>query len=240
MVTGFIIVLVGIIWLFISLLSSLFTADEQKLVPEDEISNYIEKINQFVLQDFNEKQQLARFIEADKYYSFKEKPILLLNPKVITYDAKGKALYTLTAKRANYFDNGEIKFKGKVDINSKLGAYQVNAKQLSVNVKNNNLKSDKQIIYLDEKAQVIAQGMSMKPAEEKMHLTGKITINQDGGQKILTRDLFIDQSKGRKIYQTKEKVHYQSKSLNIRAKGMDYDVKAQKMRLTGGVVGRYE
>lgn len=302
MVTGFIIAFVGIIWLFISLILSLFTSDEQKPVLENEITDYIEKINKFVLQSFNEKQQLTHFIEADKYYNFKEKPALLLDPKVAIYDAKGEELYTLTAKRANYLDNDEIKFKGKVDINPKSGAtYQINAKELLANTKTHNLMSDKQIIYLDKKVNAIAQGMRMKPSEDKMHLTGKTTINQDDGRKILTRDLFIDQSKfkkhyysehdttylasgnkiysqgldmdtqkglttllgkvkilqksgtkidtkrltidqskGSEVYRTKENVHYMSGILDIRAKGMRYDVKAQKMRLTGGVVGRYE
>ncbi len=301
--TGVIIVLIGIIWLFISLVFSIFTSDEQKVADPDEITNYIEKINQFVLQSFNEKQQLVHFVEADKYYNFKDEPALLLDPKVITYNAKGEEIYTLTSKRANYLDDGKIKFNGKVDINSKSGInYQINAKELSINTKTNDLMSDKQIVYLDKTAQVIAQGMRMKAIDDKMRLIGKTIINQDSGQKILTRNLFIDQakskkryyskhkttylasgnkidsqgldmdmnkgiatllgkvkilqksgtkidtktltidqSKGHDIYRTREKVHYQSKISDIRAKkGMRYDAKDQKVRLTGGVVGRYE
>ncbi|WXU00139.1 MAG: Lipopolysaccharide export system protein LptC [Catillopecten margaritatus gill symbiont] len=286
-----------------SLISSLFSADEPSLVIPKEITNYVEKINKFILQGFNNKQQLVHFVQADKYYSFKEKPALLLEPKVITYNKEGKEIYTLTSKRANYLDDGEIKFKGKVDIDSKSGVtYQVNTKELSVNTETNNLMSDKEIIYLDEKAKVVAQGMTMKSSEDKMHLIGKTTINQGNGRKILTRDLLIDQSKtkkhyrskhkttylalgnkvysqgldmniqeglttllgkvkilqktgtkidtkkliirqvkGHEIYSTKEKVHYKSKVSDIRAKkGMHYDVKDQKIKLTGGVVGRYE
>ncbi|RUA06992.1 MAG: LPS export ABC transporter periplasmic protein LptC [Gammaproteobacteria bacterium] len=303
LVTGVIIAFVGVVWLFISLVSLVFIVDEKELVDLNEITNYVEKIDKFVLQGFNQKQQLVHFIESDKYYSFKEKPALLLEPKVTVYNKKGEELYMLTSKRANYLEDGEIIFKGKVNINSKSGAsYQMNAKELSVNTKTNNLKSDKQIIYLDKKARVVAQGMLMKSTEDKMHLLGKTTINQKGGQKIFTKDLFIDQSnakkryyskhkttylasgnkiysqgldmdtgegitillgkvdilqksgakintsrlivdqsKGRDIYRTVAQVHYQSGISNIHAKkGMYYDVKDQKLRLTGGVVGRYE
>ncbi|SFV89028.1 hypothetical protein MNB_SUP05-SYMBIONT-5-1293 [hydrothermal vent metagenome] len=291
---------IGIVWLVVS---ALFTADEQAVAEPSEMINYIEKINQFVLQGFNEKQQLVHFVEADKYYNFKDEPALLLNPKVITYDVKGEEVYTLSSKRAHYLDDGRVQFNGKVNINSKSGVvYQINAKELSVNTKTNDLMSDKQIVYLDKTAKVIAQGMRTKAAEDKMYLTGKTTINQDRGQTIVTRDLLIDQtqskkryyskhktsylasgnkidaqgldmdmnkdiaillgkvkilqksgakietkrlvidqSQGRDIYRTKEKVHYQFNMSDIRAKkGMRYDAQDQKIRLTGGVVGRYE
>lgn len=299
---GFIIVLISIIWLFITLISSLFTQNVQNTVALNEITDYIEKIDNFALQGFNETQQLVHFIEADRYYNFKEKPALLLEPKVITYNAKGEEIYTMTSKRANYFNNSEIKFKGKVKIDSKSGvSYKINAKELLASIKTNDLVSHKEVIYFDENARIVAQGVQLKTTEDKMQLEGKTTIHQDSGQKILTRDLFVDQSNERKhyysnqptiylasgnkinaegvdmkmkkgrvtllgkvkilqksgskidtkslvvkqsegneIYSTKEKVHYQSKLLGINAKGMHYDTKQQKIRLTGGVAGRYE
>jgi hypothetical protein len=41
---------------------------------------------------------------------------------VTTYNEKGGEFYTMTSKRAHYLGNGEIKFKGKVDIKSNTGA----------------------------------------------------------------------------------------------------------------------
>ncbi|SFV85136.1 hypothetical protein MNB_SUP05-SYMBIONT-4-763 [hydrothermal vent metagenome] len=233
---GFIIVPIGIVWFFMPMASSMFTEDEQKIADSTEITNYIEKIDQFLLQGFNEKQQLAYFVEAEKYYSFKEDPALLLEPKVINYNAKGEELYTLTSKRANYLDNGEIQFQGKVDIDSKSGiAYQINAKELFVNTETNNLLSDKQIIYLDETAKVVAQGMEMKSAEDKMHLTGKTTINQKGGQKILTRDLLVDQSKSQKRYYSKHKTTYLASGNKIYSQGLDMDMRKKLATLLGKV-----
>jgi hypothetical protein len=40
----------------------------------------------------------------------------------------------MTSKRAHYLDNGEIKFKGQVDIKSNTGAvYKMQAKELLIN-----------------------------------------------------------------------------------------------------------
>ncbi len=168
-----------------------------------------------------------------------------------------------------------------------------------INTKTNDLLSQKEIIYFDERTKVIAEGMRMIVAKHKMQLLGKTSISQDGGQEILTRDLIIDQSNVKKhyysendvtyaaqgnkiysqgldvnenfvklfdmvrilqgsgtkidtrnliidqsnnkeIYSTKEKVHYQSKVLDIYSVGMYFNVKEQKIKLTGGVIGRYE
>ncbi|MDC9715039.1 MAG: LPS export ABC transporter periplasmic protein LptC [Gammaproteobacteria bacterium] len=298
---AFIIAPISVVWLFITLVSAVFTADE-KTADTDEITNYIEKIGNFALQEFNDKHQLTHFVEAKNYFNFEQEPALLIEPKIIVYNEKGERAYIMTSKRANYLDNGEIKFKDKVDINVSTGAaYKINTKELLVNTKTNNLTSQEDIIYLDEHATVAAQGMTMQVAEDKMQLIGKISISQDSGQTILTRDLSIDQSNSQKhyyaksnttylasdnkiysqgidmdmrkglvtllgkvkilqksgttidtkaliikqsnnneVYQTKEKVHYQSKVANIHATGMRYDTKAQTIKLTGGVAGRYE
>jgi hypothetical protein len=81
-----------------------------------EATNYIEKIDNFVLQEFNNKQQLVYLIEAKNYFNFKQAPTLLIEPVITTYNKKGEELYTMTSKRAHYLGNGEIKFKGPVDI----------------------------------------------------------------------------------------------------------------------------
>jgi len=290
-------------------LSYSFSALKSKAPPpltENEIVSqevsYIEKIDNFALQEFDENQQLSHFVKARRYFNFKDTPALLLDPKVTTYNEKGEADYVLTSDRANYLDSGEIKFKGKVDIRSNTGiTHKMNTQELLVSTKTDDLISNKKVTYLGERAKIIAQGLHMKAKEDKMKLIGKTSINQDTGQKILTKDLYIDQSNGQKhyyskndttylatdnkiyadgidmdmrkeilqllgkvkilqnsgskintkdlivdqsgeneIYRTKEKIHYQSKVANIHATGMRYDAKNQKIKLTGGVVGRYE
>ena len=233
---GFIIVLISIIWLFITLISSLFTQNVQNTVALNEITDYIEKIDNFALQGFNETQQLVHFIEADRYYNFKEKPALLLEPKVITYNAKGEEIYTMTSKRANYFNNSEIKFKGKVKIDSKSGvSYKINAKELLASIKTNDLVSHKEVIYFDENARIVAQGVQLKTTEDKMQLEGKTTIHQDSGQKILTRDLFVDQSNERKHYYSNQPTIYLASGNKINAEGVDMKMKKGRVTLLGKV-----
>ena len=309
LITVFIIVVIGTMWLLMQGLSYSFSALKSKAPPpltENEIVSqevsYIEKIDNFALQEFDKNQQLSHFVKAKSYFSFKDTPALLLDPRVTTYNEKGETDYILTSDRANYLDSGEIKFKGKVDIHSSTGVtHKMNTQELLVSTKTDDLISNKKVTYLGERAKIIAQGLHMKAKEDKMKLIGKTSINQDTGQKILTKDLYIDQSNGQKhyyskndttylatdnkiyadgidmdmrkeilqllgkvkilqnsgskintkdlivdqsgeneIYRTKERIHYQSKVANIHATGMRYDAKNQKIKLTGGVVGRYE
>ena len=309
LITVFIIVVIGVMWLLMQGLSYSFSALQGKApapLTENEIVSqevsYIEKIDNFALQEFDESQQLSHFVKAKSYFNFKESPALLLDPRVTTYNEKGEADYVLTSDRAHYLDSGEIKFKGKVDIHSSTGVtHKMNTQELLVSTKSDDLISNKKVTYLGERAKIIAQGLHMKAKEDKMKLIGITSINQDTGQKILTKDLYIDQSNGQKhyysknnttylaidnkiyadgidmdmrkeivqllgkvkilqdsgskintkdlivdqsgeseIYRTKERIHYQSKVANIHATGMRYDAKNQKIKLTGGVVGRYE
>ena len=309
LITVFIIVVIGTMWLLMQGLSYSFSALQSKALPpltENEIVpqevSYIEKIDNFALQEFDENQQLSHFVKAKSYFSFKDTPALLIDPRVTIYNEKGEADYVLTSDRANYLDSGEIKFKGKVDIHSSTGVtHKMNTQELLVSTKTDDLISNKKVTYLGERAKIIAQGLHMKAKEDKMKLIGETSINQDTGQKILTKDLYIDQSNGQKhyyskndttylatdnkiyadgidmdmrkeilqllgkvkilqnsgskintkdlivdqsgeneIYRTKERIHYQSKVANIHATGMRYDAKNQKIKLTGGVVGRYE
>jgi lipopolysaccharide export system protein LptA len=80
----------------------------------------------------------------------------------------------------------------------------------------------------------------MDMRKEIIQLLGKVKILQNSGSKINTKDLIVDQSEGNEVYRTKEKIRYQSKVADIHATGMRYDAKNQKIKLTGGVVGRYE
>lgn len=287
------------VWFVMTMTSMIFPAQ----APDDsQYDNYIEKIDNFSLQAFNQKQQLAHFIKAKQYFNFKDEPAVLLMPIVTTYNEAGEKVYIMRSKRAYYLDNGKIRFQGEVKINSDTGpSYKLDAKELLVDTKTNDLSTEKEVVYLDESAQVFAQGMTMSPTTDKMHLLGKTTIKQNSGQTILTRDLFvdqsnvqkryysdndttyltvgskvyaqgidmnthtkqtkllgkvkasqqsgsvietrnlwIDQSKGKEIYRTEEKVHYVSDVLNIDAIGMRYDVINQKIKFTGGVLAHYE
>ncbi|MCS5585974.1 MAG: LPS export ABC transporter periplasmic protein LptC [Gammaproteobacteria bacterium] len=301
----FIIVIIGAMWILIELLSYSFGKTAPVLTENEIVSkevSYLEKIDQFSLQEFDDDQNLSHFVQAKNYFNFKNRPALLLDPKVTTYDKLGKEDYTLSAQRANYLDSGEIKFTNEVDIHSNGGAtHKINTEELFIGIETDDLVSHKKVVYLGERGRIVAQGMHMHAKQDKLRLIGKIVIYQDGGQRILTKNLHIDQSDGKKhysskddtsylakhnkiyadgvdinmktelltligkvkilqktgskintnnlsvdqsrggeVYRTNEKIHYQSRMADIRAIGMNYDAKNQKIKLTGGVVGRYE
>lgn len=301
----FIIVIIGVMWILIELLSDSFDKSSATLTENEIISKevtYLEKINQFSLQEFDDQKNISHFVEAKSYFNFKNRPALLLNPKVTTYDELGKENYVLSAQRANYLDNGRVKFTEEVDIRSISGvSHKINTDELIIGIETDDLISHNKVTYLSEQGKIIAQGMHMLTKQDKLKLTGKTVIYLEDGQKILTKnlhidqsngkkhyyskddtsylakhnkidasgidldmqtelltlagkvkilqksgskintqDLIIDQSKGGEVYRTKESIRYQSKVAEINAVGMHYDAKNQKIKLTGGVVGRYE
>lgn len=307
LITIFIIVIIAVMWL---LMKGLSYSYDQLSAPElvessqeqaqTKKTTYVEKIDNFALQEFNALQNLSHFVEADNYYNFKDEPALLVNPKVTTYNENGELNYVLTSKRAHYLDSGEVSFKGEVDVSSSSGMrHKMNTEELLVDTNTDNLLSRKKVTYLGERAKILSQGMSMQAKADKMQLTGDTVIHQDGGQKMLTKDLHVDQSNqkkhyysnnkttylsaenkiyaqgldmqddttqllgkvsllqnsgsniqtknitvdqtdGAEVYQTNDGIHYQSTVADIRAQGMHYDAAQQKIKFTGGVVGQYD
>jgi LPS export ABC transporter protein LptC len=247
LITAFIIAIIGFVWLLMLLLSYSFPllGNQQALLVQSKTTfsevAYIEKIDNFVLQEFDAKARLSHFVKAKSYFSFKNSPALLIEPEVTLYDEKGLKDYVLNSKRAHYTDSGEIKFKGEVSIQSSNGLkYKINAEELLVGIKTHDLISKKPVTYLGENVKIISQGIHMHTKDDIIRLIGRTKINQNNGQQILTKNLTIDQSNGLEVYRTKEKIHYQSNIANIHALGMNYDLIKQKIKLTGGVVGRYE
>ncbi len=234
-----IIVIIAVIWILIELSSYSFGNEDSEPTENKIVSkevSYIEKIDDFSLQEFDRNQKISHFVQAKNYFNFKNKPVLLLEPKVTTYDQKGKENYILSAQRANYLDNGDIRFENEVDIHSSTGVtHKINTEELIVSSKTDNLVSRKKVVYLSDRGRIVAQGMHMHTKDDKMKLTGKTVIYQDGGQKILTKDLYIDQSNGKKRYYSEHDTSYLAKYNKIYASGIDLDMQKQLMSLLGAV-----
>jgi LPS export ABC transporter protein LptC len=197
---------------------------------------YIEKIDKFVLQEFDENQSLSHFVTADSYLNFKNSPALLINPQVTTYDKNGKSDHILKSKRANYLDSGEVRFTGQVDIYSSDGiTYKMNTQELLVDTNTDDLTSHKEVTYLGEKVKIIAEGMYMKTKDNKMQLTGKANIIQNSGQNIVTKDLYIDESNNQKHYYSDNKTTYLSTANKIYAEGVDMNMQTELTQLLGKV-----
>jgi LPS export ABC transporter protein LptC len=242
LLTALIIIVAGAFWAYQDVELTVDTAaepsSETEIIKEKiKAVPYLEKIENFALEEYTEDQLLAHFIEAETYYNFENSPILLLNIKVTTYDERGNEGFILSSNRANYLRSGEVFFNGEVSIQSKGGAsHEIDTESLIVREKMKQIKSDRDVVYLGEGAKIHAQGMVMNTDDDTMELKGDIRIDQDSGSEIKTKNLFVDQSGGKKHYQTKEHTTYLSEMSIINAdKGMDLDMNQHIIHLLGKV-----
>ncbi len=100
--------------------------------------------------------------------------------------------------------------------------------------------SNQHTTYLTANNSIDAQGIDMNMQTNITQLLGWVKILQQSGATIRAKNLTLNHSKGAEIYHTKEKIHYQSSAADIQANRMHYDAVQQIIKLSGGVVGRYE
>lgn len=173
-------------------------------------------------------------------------PMLVVD--TTTYDLKATLPITYTDTRITadaqgmYMQpNGEkIELTGKTKIVQENGS-QLLTKNIYIDRANGkqHYYSKHNTIYVTENGKVYAGGMDMDGHQALLRLWGNVKILPNSGSQIYTKDLTIDQSSGQDIYQTQHNIHYQSKVADIHAKGMRYEAHEQKIKLTGGVFGRY-
>ena len=237
-----IIVLVVGIWLFQNnyLKLSVF----QKKIDQSASTNlmdketaYLEKIDNFVIKEYSEKQVLLHTIKADTYYSYKNSPIQLLNVEVKTFNESGQEGIVLTSNRAEMLKSGEIFFNGEVNIKTKSGiSHELDTESLIVFTDTGEIKSNKKITYLGENSKINAQEMEMDIDSNTMFLKGEVQILQASDVKIDTKNLFISHSNGQKKYNSKSKTSYQSTGNRVNSeKGFDMDANQNLMNLLGQV-----
>jgi len=232
--------LVIALWLFRDNIVAIypFQKDNKQLeiIKDEDISSYIEKIDNFSLKEYSDEQLLLHYIEAETYYNFKDSPVFLLNLKATQYDEKGQKNHILKSNRANMLNSGEILFKGEVNILSRGVYHEIETESLVMHSKTKQIRSNKDVIYYGENAKIFAQGMQINNANETMLLEGDVRIEQELGPIINTKDLNINLADGEKRYQTKEKSTYLSKDNTIHSKqGIDLDMKENLTKLLGEV-----
>ena len=202
----FIIVLIAILWLFQDNIAkiSVFQKNTQQFdTIKEEMKDiaYLEKIDNFLINEYSNEQILLHIIEADTYYSYKNSPVQLLNIKLTTYDEVGQEGVVLTSNRAEILKSGEIIFNGSIHIQSKNGGlHEINTESLIVLSNSGQIKSNREVTYLGENAIIHAQGMEMSNNDDTMSLVGDVIIEQDLGGVIESRNLFISHAEGEKHY----------------------------------------
>ena len=207
-------------------------------VPEPGAISYIEKIDNFAMQEFNENQQLIHYIEAKTYLNYKDSPIKLVYPIVTIYDDNGLTDYVLNSQSANYLDNGDFIFSGKVEIKPGSGTgHHMKTEELLVSSKTNNYSSTKKVYYYGDRAEVVAQdGMLMNAPDDKLDLIGYTDIELDDGQTLSTKNLVVDRSNGKEHYYSEFPTTYISDNNKVSSEAMDLDMQEDIINLYGEAV----
>ena len=242
-ISAFIIVLIVILWLFQDNITKIYKL-QQNIQQSDNIKEeinevaYLEKIDNFVIKEYSNDQLLLHILEAEEYSRKTNKPAVLHNVKVVTYDEFGQQGVVLTSNRAEILESDEILFKGKVNIQSKNDvSHEIKTESLKLLSNTGQIESNREITYLGENTVITAQdGMQMNIDDDVMSLIGKTVINQDSGSVIETANLFVSYGGGEKLYKSKEKTLYNSNDNKISAdKGIDLNMNDNLMKLFGEV-----
>jgi LPS export ABC transporter protein LptC len=236
----FIIVLAAILWIFqdnILSISVFKKTTEVSELSEEQIKDtpYLEKIDNFIIKEYSSDQVLLHTIEADVYKSFKDSPVQLEIVTVTTFDEKQNETLTLTSDRAVIFKSGSIHFIGEVEIKTLSGiSHEIDTELLVV--KGDEIKSNRDVLYLGESAKIKAQGLDMNTKSDLVNLNGDVEILQDSGATLTTKNLLISHGSGEKRYESNEKTIYKSNENIVNAdRGVDINMKTEQTKLLGDV-----
>jgi len=238
----FIIVLVGTLWIFQDNFLKLLTfqkVTEQLVLTAEEVkeTSYLEKIDNFILNEYSSQQILLHTIQADTYYSYKNSPVEILQVEVKTFNEIQEEGLVLSSNRAEILKSGEMFFSGEVKIQTKTGvSHELDTESLIVLRDNGQIKSNKEVTYLGETARIISEGMEMSIDSDTMFLSGNVKIFEDSGMTVDTKNLYISHDAGEKRYKSKEKTIYRSKDTVVNSQnGIDMDMNIQLINLLGKV-----
>ena len=236
----FIIALAAVLWIYqdnILSISVLKKSTVKSELSEEQVKDrpYLEKIDNFIIKEYSSDQILLHTIEADVYKSYKDSPVQLEAVKVTKFDEKQNETLTLTSNRAVLFKSGSIHFIGEVEIKTLSGiSHEIDTELLVV--KGDQIKSNRDVFYLGEKAKIKAQGMDMNTNNDLVNLNGDVEILQDSGAILTTKNLLISYSSGDKRYESNEKTVYKSNENVVNAdKGVNINMKSERTKLLGDV-----
>lgn len=83
-------------------------------------------------------------------------------------------------------------------------------------------------------------GFDINMNSKQTKLLGDVTLNNGLGTSLTSYNLLIDQSNGGEIFKSNSATRLQSKTVDIKANNMHYDVINKKLKLTDDVLATYE
>lgn len=237
-----IIVLMTILWIFqnnvfgISNFKS-SSSELKTLESKSEDLPYIEKIENFSINEYSDDEKILYEIIADTYFSYKNSPIELINVLVKTYDDSQKEGAILSSKLAQILESSEIIFNGNVNIKTVNSVHhEIESEILIYDLDKGEIISNTNVIYSGENAKIKAIGMHMKINDDKLLLKDAVNISDESGSIIDTSQLLINHSNGEKIYTSDNKTLYRSDENEITANaGLKMEISKNLTNLLGKV-----
>jgi LPS export ABC transporter protein LptC len=221
---------------FISYFFQTSEIETKKIInPENDTISYTEKIDNFVMQEFNENQELTQYIQAKTYINYKNSPVALILPVITTYDGKGLPYYQINSDRAGYLNERDVKFEGSVTIKPNNGVgHHMKTEELFVNSETNSFYSNSKVNYYDKSIRIEAQeGIRVNTKDDKMNLIGYTEIKLEDGQTLNTKNLSVDRSEGREHYFSEFPTIYMSDDNKVSSEAMDLDMQKNILNLFG-------
>ena len=139
-------------------------------------------------------------------------------------------------------DKDIMNLNGEVQILQDTGA-TINTKDLFINQADGQKEyaSKEPTIYRSNQNVVNAdKGININMNTELTKLLGNVDVLDRSGSSLKSYDLLIDQSNGGEIFMSNSPSHFQSSTVDIRAKKMHYDTMTKKLKLTEEVLAIYE
>jgi len=237
-----IIVLVGILWIFQDNFLKVYTLkksnDQMQNIDDDNKSKpYLEKIENFAMDEYSNNEKILYTINADTYFSYINSPIELINIIVKTFNQNQQEGAAMTSNQAQILDTGEIVFNGNVNIQTRNNLYhEVDSETLVYDSDNGEIRTDTTVFYKGERAKIKANGMLMNIDNDELLLKDSVNINHESGSVIDSSELSIDHSNGKKIYSSENKTLYRSDENKITANsGLIMDMNENSINLLGKV-----
>ena len=237
-----IIALAAIVWLFQdNLLQTSFfrkpTLQKENIDVTNKGRAYIEKIDNFSINEYSDNEKIIYIISADQYYSYKNSPIELFKVRIRTFDDVQKEAAILTSNKAQILETSEIIFNGNVNIetlNNML--HELQSESITYKVNQGEISSNDNVIYQGISSIINSNGMLMSINDDKLLLIDSVNIKEESGAEIETSNLTINQSNGLKLYQSNEKTIYRSLDNKITTKsGVIIDMEKNLTNLLGKV-----
>ena len=139
-------------------------------------------------------------------------------------------------------DKDVMNLNGEVQILKDTGA-TIDTKDLFIN------QADGEKKYMSKEATVYRSNQNIVNADNGIHidmnseltkLLGNVDVLDGSGSSLKSYDLLIDQSNGGEIFKSDSPSHFQSSTVDIKAKKMHYDAMLKKLKLSDEVVAIYE